>query len=321
MAKVILITSREFDEYKIGNYLLPFGKAYARLFLQKYKEDNKEANEGAQKGISSHLREFDEFKRWFKMGEDGALIIKKEPDELLCGDAELSSLDDQYPSILRQLFPVPKLEETVDLSAPKSKKTVDLFIQSLEKLIFNLKKVSNQSFHAGLYRIPGDNDKFKLYLAEEYPYLNEDVGAFSIQKQLYLDALIEMLLADISVDELIILSHDADWGISGEKMLQDLRANSKIMINLFRIKNVSVHCFQHDSIHSKYYSLIKDNIKNPKNLYDELTGTENNVKSFDDYLAGNETFGELEKLDKVDFKKPYLRDVVCPETFEFTIEP
>ena len=172
----------------------------------------------------------------------------------------------------------------------------NVFFDDMANHISNSKKSDGCKFHAGLFVIVNTADE-KIYLAEEYPYHGESEGHFSQERQRYLDALLGMIITDVSDDtDLLIISHDRDWGRSVDCVIsqQELKSYEK-MRNLKKlldkVKTISVICFQHDEEHSNVYNTIKDNIKNASSLFtkssswgksEDILSLFNGTKNIDD---------------------------------------
>lgn len=316
MGKVILITSRQFDDYKKDKDRLPVSSDYVKLFL--------ESNEDNHKGIGAHLRHIDAFKCWFEKDSDDTIIIKEKPDNQPLQDDALNKINDQINNLLfLQLF---NDDEDCKRTDP------NFFVSSLEQYIINNKKTTGV-FHAGVFKL-AEADGVFVFIAEEYPYLNEDDGVFSIDKQCYLDAIIGIVIKSVeqeagAIEEMIIVSHDVDWGKKGEMSIPNVVVSEEMMPNLFNFINnqnstekecaqvdegrtVAIHCFQHDELHSKYYPILKKTINDPVALYNALHDVSPNIYNFDNYLNTGEG------LFKIDFEKPFLSDSICPDIFLIT---
>lgn len=312
MGKVILITSREFIDGRGSQ--IPIMEDYVSLFFQRNPMDPK-------KGMAGHLREMDEFWQFFKKGDDCLCI---------CGDGE-DSLLDEYSNSDNQFKTRNEHNDLMDESYLSV--ACDLMLKGgrltnkgneIVALIKNEKKPSSQ-FIPGVFEKSLSGDTIRIFVAEEYPYDNEDRTVFSELKQMYLNALIEMVMnyvceeveGDLKNDWLI-LSHDADWGQPREcsvfkDSLGEINENyphlKKIVEASTRdsIAKTQIICFQHDR-NSNYYNKIKDSLMSGK-FYDYFPGLNSNASSFRRYLEGGCYSG-------LDLTKPYLYAASVPEYFK-----
>ena len=306
MAKVILITSREFDIHKDNGNRVRYYSDYAKIFIA-----------GDDCGISSYLHKEDGFLQWFKKDNDNTMIMvsEKEPKNPI-NEEDIGQLKAQINIIIKQICP--------NLSRGNGNVPVNndfiKFFDEMAKHIKNVKKSMDSSFHPGVFKISNDKDIY-VYLAEEYPYFQDEEGIFTTAKQEYLDAIIGMVKADINknknknekktIDEFIILSHDADWGKSTETIILKDSLTTIIKDKMPNLKEmtdkVTIICFQHDD-HSKTYNTINKNIKDAKKLYNEINGIEQNAENFTNYL------NNIDNCD-VNFQMPFIEEVSCPDCF------
>lgn len=291
MEKVVLITSRMFDEYKVSQKRL-FGINYAKLFIE-YKDGRK---------ISSHLRNTNDFKYWFS-DETGSVLMKKV--QQCCEDNTLDKINKQINRITElQMF---------DNSTIKD--DYISFFDEMAKNIVNPKKAEGKEFHAGLYIVDTSTDE-RLYLAEEYPYpdVNED---FSQEKQNYLDALLEIInQQNPDISDLVIISHDRDWGKSSECVisLRELELyvrmeNLKTLLD--KNTKVEVFCFQHDEERSQVYKGIKANIASASSLLNESMSWDKGTEDFKSFFNGSS------HRENIDLTNSLLPSVVIPDSFYF----
>lgn len=297
MVKVVLITSRMFDEHKNRKRRM-FGKQYAKLFIEN--------NEGHI--ISEDLRRTDDFKRWFALDNSDSVIMKKK--QQCCEESVLKKIDDEINAIVNsQMFR--------DNSFIIKDDYIEFF-DDMGKLICNKKKASSSEFHAGLY-IVDDSQEAKLYLAEEYP--NPKDGDFSLEMQKYLDALLEMVVQQNSdISDLLIISHDRDWNQNSECVISQEKLESytkmKNLQKLLKKKTkIKVICFQHDVQTSNVYGIIKNKItdqKSAKSLFEELNDFSST--EIQEYFDGNK---EIDELNITKILLPPEDDIT---DFDFLIE-
>ncbi len=315
MEKVILITSREFVDGR--GSMIPIMEDYISLFFQRDPMD-------PIKGLAGHLREMDEFWKFFKKADDCLCI---------CGNGE-NSLLDEYSNSENQLK---TRNEHNDLMDNKYLGVAsDLFQErgclttkgnEIVALIKNEKKQDSQ-FVPGVYEMSSIGDDVRVFVAEEYPYDKEDRVVFSGLKQMYMNALIEMVMNYVGESEKVdenlkfdwlILSHDADWGQSHESAvfkdsLDEINENYPHLKKIIKaatgdgVAKTQIICFQHDS-NSDYYNRISELLSYGDKLYDYFTGLTSNMSSFRKYIERGCCSG-------LDLTKPYLYVTSVPEYFK-----